>query len=135
MGFIENNKALCMLSVQINTHLLLAAREMGVKRYIFASSACVYNADKQRSAHVAPLKEEDAYPVAVLQRVQGAYRASGLSSPAYFLSAMAVSFSVAACHSRSSLTACLPMAPVANVLPSGEKATAETNMTLELIWP
>ena len=26
MGFIENNKALCMLSVLINTHLLLSAR-------------------------------------------------------------------------------------------------------------
>ena len=27
MGFIENNKALCMLSVLINTHLLMAAQE------------------------------------------------------------------------------------------------------------
>ncbi len=62
MGFIENNKALCMLSVLINTHLLLAAREMGVRRYFYASSACVYNADKQRSPDVVPLKEEDAYP-------------------------------------------------------------------------
>ncbi len=62
MGFIENNKALCMLSVLINTHLLMAAKEMGVSRYFYASSACVYNADKQRSADVVPLKEEDAYP-------------------------------------------------------------------------
>jgi GDP-D-mannose 3', 5'-epimerase len=62
MGFIENNKALCMLSVLINTHLLLAAREMGVGRYFYASSACVYNADKQRSPNVVALKEEDAYP-------------------------------------------------------------------------
>jgi nucleoside-diphosphate-sugar epimerase len=62
MGFIENNKALCMLSVLINTHLLLAAREMGVRRYFFASSACVYNAEKQKSPEVVPLKEEDAYP-------------------------------------------------------------------------
>jgi nucleoside-diphosphate-sugar epimerase len=62
MGFIENNKALCMLSVLINTHLLTAAREMGAARYFYASSACVYNADKQKSAEVAPLKEEDAYP-------------------------------------------------------------------------
>ena len=44
MGFIENNKALCMLSVLINTHLLLAAREAGVERYFYASSACVYAA-------------------------------------------------------------------------------------------
>jgi nucleoside-diphosphate-sugar epimerase len=62
MGFIENNKALCMLSVLINTHLLLAARDSGVKRYFYASSACVYNADKQKSAAVTPLCEEDAYP-------------------------------------------------------------------------
>jgi nucleoside-diphosphate-sugar epimerase len=62
MGFIELNKALCMLSVLINTHLLLAARKFGVDRYFFASSACVYNADKQRNPHVTALKEEDAYP-------------------------------------------------------------------------
>jgi GDP-D-mannose 3', 5'-epimerase len=62
MGFIESNKARCMLSVLINTHLLLAAREQDVEQYFFASSACVYAADKQRSAHVAPLKEADAYP-------------------------------------------------------------------------
>ena len=62
MGFIENNKALCMLSVLINTHLLQAALEAGVKRFFYASSACVYNADKQVSEDVIPLKEEDAYP-------------------------------------------------------------------------
>ena len=62
MGFIENNKALCMLSVLINTHLLMASRDAGVERYFFASSACVYNADKQRDPKVTPLKEEDAYP-------------------------------------------------------------------------
>jgi nucleoside-diphosphate-sugar epimerase len=62
MGFIENNKALCMLSVLINTHLLQAALEAGVDRYFYASSACVYNADKQKSEDVVPLKEADAYP-------------------------------------------------------------------------
>jgi nucleoside-diphosphate-sugar epimerase len=62
MGFIENNKALCMLSVLINTHLLQAAQEFGVERFFYASSACVYNADKQRDEDVVPLKEEDAYP-------------------------------------------------------------------------
>ena len=62
MGFIENNKALCMLSVLINTHLLMAGREAGIERFFFASSACVYNADKQRNPKVVPLKEEDAYP-------------------------------------------------------------------------
>ena len=62
MGFIENNKALCMLSVLINTHLLVASREANVRRFFFSSSACVYNADKQRDANVTPLAEEDAYP-------------------------------------------------------------------------
>jgi len=62
MGFIENNKALCMLSVLVNTHLLMAAREADIHRFFFSSSACVYNADKQKSADVVALKEEDAYP-------------------------------------------------------------------------
>jgi GDP-D-mannose 3', 5'-epimerase len=62
MGFIEVNKALCMLSVLINTHLLEAAREQGVRRYFFSSSACVYAEEKQRDAEVQPLREEDAYP-------------------------------------------------------------------------
>jgi GDP-D-mannose 3', 5'-epimerase len=62
MGFIENNKALCMLSVLINTHLLLASRDADVERLFFSSSACVYNAEKQRNERVVPLKEEDAYP-------------------------------------------------------------------------
>jgi nucleoside-diphosphate-sugar epimerase len=62
MGFIEHNRALCMLSVLINTHLLVAARELGIRRYFYSSSACVYAADKQTSADVKPLRESDAYP-------------------------------------------------------------------------
>lgn len=62
MGFIEHNKALCMLSVLTNTHMLMGAREAGVDRFFYSSSACVYNADKQRSPDVVALKEEDAYP-------------------------------------------------------------------------
>jgi GDP-D-mannose 3',5'-epimerase len=63
MGFIENNKGLCMISVLINTHLLMAAREYGAKRFFYASSACVYNADKQKNKALdVYLKEEDAYP-------------------------------------------------------------------------
>jgi len=62
MGFIENNKALCMLSVLINTHLLMAAKDAGVRRFFYASSACVYAADKQTDPKVTALKEEDAYP-------------------------------------------------------------------------
>ncbi len=62
MGFIENNRALCMLSVLINTHLLMAAKKFGVQRFFYASSACVYNGEKQICEDVIPLKEADAYP-------------------------------------------------------------------------
>jgi GDP-D-mannose 3',5'-epimerase len=62
MGFIEHNKALCMLSALINTHMLQAARESGVERFFFSSSACVYAADKQVDPRVTALREEDAYP-------------------------------------------------------------------------
>jgi GDP-D-mannose 3',5'-epimerase len=62
MGFIENNKADCMLSVLINTNLLRACVSNKVKRYFFSSSACVYNAEKQKESFVPNLKEEDAYP-------------------------------------------------------------------------
>ncbi|MGO9903938.1 MAG: NAD-dependent epimerase/dehydratase family protein [Solirubrobacteraceae bacterium] len=62
MDFIENNKALCMLSVLINTHMLQASLRHGVGRYFYSSSACVYAADKQTTPDIAPLKESDAYP-------------------------------------------------------------------------
>ncbi|MGA7156583.1 MAG: NAD-dependent epimerase/dehydratase family protein [Acidobacteriaceae bacterium] len=62
MGFIENNKALCMLSVLTNTHMLMAAQAKGVKRFFYSSSACVYNGEKQTSPDVVALKEADAYP-------------------------------------------------------------------------
>jgi nucleoside-diphosphate-sugar epimerase len=62
MGFIETHKAECMLSVLINTHMLTAARDAGVERYFYASSACVYAAGKQTRPDVEPLKEDDAYP-------------------------------------------------------------------------
>jgi len=62
MGFIENNRALCMLTVLINTHLLMAAKKHGAKQFFYASSACVYAADKQTDPNVTALKEEDAYP-------------------------------------------------------------------------
>ncbi|MGD0084933.1 MAG: NAD-dependent epimerase/dehydratase family protein [Acidimicrobiales bacterium] len=62
MGFIEYHKADCMLSVLISTHLLVAARDAGVRRFFYSSSACVYNAERQESPEVTPLREEDAYP-------------------------------------------------------------------------
>jgi GDP-D-mannose 3',5'-epimerase len=62
MGFIEKNKAACMLSVLINTHLLLASKDCGIDRFFYASSACVYNGEKQADPENPGLKESDAYP-------------------------------------------------------------------------
>ena len=62
MGFIENNKAECMLSVLINTNLLIACNENKIQRYFFSSSACAYNTTKQQDVFIEGLKEEDAYP-------------------------------------------------------------------------
>ena len=62
MGFIENNKAECMLSVLINTNLLRACLKNNIKKYFFSSSACVYNASKQKEVFIPALKEIDAYP-------------------------------------------------------------------------
>lgn len=62
MWFIEKFKVECMLSVLISTNTLLAARDCGVERFFYASSACVYNADKQKDPQVTPLREDDAYP-------------------------------------------------------------------------
>jgi nucleoside-diphosphate-sugar epimerase len=62
MGFIENNKAACMLSVLTSTHVLVAARDAGVQRFFYSSSACVYAAEHQTSPDVTALREEDAYP-------------------------------------------------------------------------
>ena len=62
MGFIESHKAECMLTVLINTHMLMAAKDGGVNRFLFSSSACVYSALKQELTDLNPLSESDAYP-------------------------------------------------------------------------
>jgi GDP-D-mannose 3',5'-epimerase len=62
MGFIENNKAECMLSVLINTNLLRASLVHNIEKYFFSSSACVYNGSKQNETFISGLKESDAYP-------------------------------------------------------------------------
>jgi nucleoside-diphosphate-sugar epimerase len=62
MGFIENHRAECMLSVLIDTHMLEAARDRGCERFFYASSACVYAADKQADPQNPGLRESDAYP-------------------------------------------------------------------------
>jgi GDP-D-mannose 3',5'-epimerase len=62
MGFIEANRAACMISVLINTHLLMAGKEAGVRRHFYSSSACVYNVELQQDPNVTALREDDAYP-------------------------------------------------------------------------
>ena len=62
MGFIETHKAECMLSVLINTHMLMAARDCGVQRFLYTSSACAYPGEKQTSTDAVPLLESDVYP-------------------------------------------------------------------------
>ena len=62
IGFIEWNKAKCMISVLINTHMLIACEKNNIKKYFFSSTACAYNKDLQTNSFVTGLKEEDAYP-------------------------------------------------------------------------
>jgi GDP-D-mannose 3', 5'-epimerase len=63
IGFIEHNKAVIMHdNVLINIHMLEAARQHDVRRYLYTSSACIYPGYRQNSADVTPLREEDAYP-------------------------------------------------------------------------
>jgi GDP-D-mannose 3',5'-epimerase len=63
MGFISAHHALILHNNSlINLHTLDAARENGVRRYLYTSSACVYPEFMQTDANVTPLKEQDAYP-------------------------------------------------------------------------
>ncbi len=62
MGFIQSYKAECMISVLINTNLLINCKKLGIKNYYFSSSACVYNQEKQTNSFITGLKETDAYP-------------------------------------------------------------------------
>ena len=62
MGFIERYRVECLRSILINTHMLEASYNAGVRRYFFSSSACAYNIDLQQDPNVRALKESDAYP-------------------------------------------------------------------------
>lgn len=62
MGFIEYHRADCMLSVLITAHMLMAARDAGVRHFFYSSSACVYNIDLQQESGITALRESDAYP-------------------------------------------------------------------------
>jgi GDP-D-mannose 3',5'-epimerase len=63
MGFISAHHGQILHNNSlINLHTLDAARQNGVKRYLYTSSACVYPEYKQMHANVTPLREDDAYP-------------------------------------------------------------------------
>lgn len=63
MGFISGNHSQILHNnTLINFHTLDAARECGVSRYLYTSSACIYPEHLQEDANVTPLKETDAYP-------------------------------------------------------------------------
>lgn len=63
IGFIETYKGVIVRdNTLINMHVIEAARLVGVQRFLFTSSACVYAGYKQKEASIAPLKEADAYP-------------------------------------------------------------------------
>lgn len=63
MGFISSHHAQILHNNSlINIHTLEAARQSGVERYLYTSSACVYPEYRQQDADVEPLREEDAYP-------------------------------------------------------------------------
>jgi nucleoside-diphosphate-sugar epimerase len=49
-------------NILINTHMLEASRQNEVQRFLFSSSACVYNQSKQQDAAVTALREEDVHP-------------------------------------------------------------------------
>lgn len=63
IGYISGSHAsISVNNILINVHMLRAARESRIRRFLFASSACVYPQYLQREADVVPLKEEDAFP-------------------------------------------------------------------------
>jgi nucleoside-diphosphate-sugar epimerase len=63
IGYITSYlAAISRNNILINAHMLEASRQNGVKRFLFSSSACVYNQSKQQDAAVIPLREEDAHP-------------------------------------------------------------------------
>ncbi len=63
MGFISSHHAQILHNnILISTHTLEAARQQGVKRYLYSSSACIYPEYRQTETNVVPLKEEHAYP-------------------------------------------------------------------------
>jgi GDP-D-mannose 3',5'-epimerase len=65
MGFIQSNHSVILYNnTMISFNILEAARQAGVKRFFYSSSACIYPEHKQLTEHIAGLKESDAWPAA-----------------------------------------------------------------------
>jgi GDP-D-mannose 3', 5'-epimerase len=63
MGFISSHHAeILHNNALINIQTLEAARQNGVRRYLYTSSACIYPEYLQTTPDAVPLKEDDAYP-------------------------------------------------------------------------
>ena len=63
IGFLETHKAeMVRDNTQIDLSMLEACRYIGVGRFFYTSTACVYAGYKQKDTEIAPLKESDAYP-------------------------------------------------------------------------
>jgi len=63
MGFIESNQSVLLYNnTMISFNVIEAARVNGAKRYFYASTACVYNEDRQLDTADPKLKEEYAWP-------------------------------------------------------------------------
>src|SRR5437660_11422983 len=57
LGYIASYLAdISRNNILINAHMLEASRQNGIKRFLFSSSACVYNQSRQQDAAVMPLR-------------------------------------------------------------------------------
>ena len=95
IGFITSYKAECMLSVLINTNLLMQAKEKKIKNFFFSSSACIYPTHIQSDEKSVALKEHTAYPanfesLAIVDSISLTNAARRAGASAYFLSAKSV---------------------------------------------
>jgi GDP-D-mannose 3', 5'-epimerase len=63
IGYITSQHAgITLNNTLINVHMLKAAKENKVGRFLFSSSACIYPQHLQSKPDVVPLREEDAFP-------------------------------------------------------------------------
>jgi len=63
MGFIQSNHSVILYNnIMLSFNVLEAARQNGVKRFFYSSSACVYPEHIQERPDISALKESDAWP-------------------------------------------------------------------------